>query len=195
MSEDAQTLARSLGHPFTRAIALSYAALLQQFLRDTAAAGALCEQAISLCNEHGFSYYRTWAQIVRGWCLAEQATAPDAVMQIIDGIVTLTEACARRQLPYFHSLLAEVHLKRGALDQADRSIAMGLQIAAGTGECWWQPELLRLKGAVSLASSPQDSAEARSCTRAAFDLASQHGNKSLMLRAATALAGLPASPD
>ncbi len=191
MSEDAQTLARSLGHPFTRAIALSYAALLQQFLRDTAAATALSEQAITLCNEHGFSYYRTWAQIVRGWCLADQATAPDAVTQITDGIATLTDACARRHLPYFHALLAEVHLKCGALDQADCSIAMGLQIAGSTGECWWQPELLRIRGAVNIACSPHDTAESRSCTQAAFDLASQHGNRSLMLRAGAALARLP----
>ena len=145
MSKDAVELARSFHHPFTLAIALAYAAILQQFNRDREAAATYARQAIALCAEHGFVYYRNWAEIVLGWCEAMDDPPGDGKSRIEQGIAALRAASVRRSLPYFHALLAEAHLRRQDFSAADRVIAEALDIATATGERWWLAELLRMR--------------------------------------------------
>jgi predicted ATPase len=145
MSGGAVTLARSFEHPFTLAIALAYAAILQQFNRNLDAAATSAREAIALCAEHGFVYYRTWAEIILGWCECMDDPASDGVRRIEQGIAALRTASVQRSLPYFHGLLAEVRLRRGESAAAEQAIVAALDIVAATGECWWKSELLRLR--------------------------------------------------
>lgn len=188
MSEGAVKLARSFAHPFTLTIALAYAAILRQFVRDAATAKALAEEAIDLCAEHGFLYYETWGKIVLGWCRAGESDS-GGIAQIGDGIGALQAAGVRRLLPYFHALLAEVQLQLGELPGAQHAINAGFDIVRITGECWWAPELWRLKAELSVARS-EDPVCSAQLLRTAFDLAQRFQSKSLMLRSATRLCQL-----
>ncbi|MGH8176360.1 MAG: hypothetical protein ACREV5_08880, partial [Steroidobacter sp.] len=194
MSSDALQLARSFGHPFTHAIALSYAAILQQFLRHTDAAAALAAEAIELCTEHGFNYYGAWAQIIQGWCLTQRASTPAGVALISEGIIGLQSARVRRALPYFNALLAEAHLRRGELDQMGRAIDAGLAIVRDTGECWWEPELWRLNGALCIARCEHNTYEAKLSLQKALELAERYQSKALKARAAADLDALGTQP-
>ena len=57
-TEVALALANEVSHPFSQALALSFAAMLRQFRRETRAAGESAVAAITLCDERGFSYYQ-----------------------------------------------------------------------------------------------------------------------------------------
>lgn len=157
MSQDAVALARSFEHPFTLAIALAYAAMLQQFSRQPTSATTCAREAITLCAEHGFVYYGTWAEIILGWCEGMDDPAGDGAGRIERGIEALRAASVRRSLPYFHSLLAEVRLRRAEPAAAAQEIDAALDTVAVTGECWWEPELLRTREMLSrdLIDSPR----------------------------------------
>lgn len=157
MSQDAVALARSFEHPFTLAIALAYAAMLHQFSRQPTSATTCAREAITLCAEHGFVYYGTWAEIILGWCEGMDDPAGDGAGRIERGIEALRAASVRRSLPYFHSLLAEVRLRRAEPAAAAQEIDAALDTVAVTGECWWEPELLRTREMLSrdLIDSPR----------------------------------------
>ncbi len=150
LSDDALSLSRSFGHPLTRAIALSYAAILQQFMRNVAASAELASETIALCTEHGLTYYRTWGQIIASWCEAQTPDPGDSTERIEECIGNLLTARARRCLPYFHALLAEAHLARGNYAAAATVLDAGIGIMHATGECWWAAELSRLESEVAI---------------------------------------------
>jgi DNA-binding winged helix-turn-helix (wHTH) protein/tetratricopeptide (TPR) repeat protein len=177
LSDDALALSRSFGHPLTRAIALAYAAKLHQFRRDAAACAELAAETIALCSEHGLAYYRTWGQIISAWA----SDTEDAAASIAESIRGLLAARARRSLPYFHGVLAEVHLRRGERDAARVAIDSGFEISRASGECWWVSELWRLRAAV-------DPEAAREHLQTATLLAHRYGSPPLLERAAADLA-------
>jgi DNA-binding winged helix-turn-helix (wHTH) protein/tetratricopeptide (TPR) repeat protein len=149
LSNNALALSHSFGHPLTSAIALAYAAILRQFMHNVAAAEELANQTLTLCTEHGFTYYRTWGQIVASWC---RTSAPaESAAQIAECIQSLMAARTRRALPYFYALLAETHLRAGNYKAADAAISAGLALAQTTGECWWVTELQRFERPVAIA--------------------------------------------
>ncbi|HEU4779294.1 MAG TPA: AAA family ATPase [Steroidobacteraceae bacterium] len=148
MSDSAVALARTFEHPFTLAIALAYAAILQQFNRNLEAATTSAREAIALCAEHGFVYYRTWAEIILGWCEGMDDPAGHGVSRIEQGIDALSAASVQRSLPYFHGLLAEIRLRRGESAAAERALVAALEIVAATGERWWEAELSRMREAL-----------------------------------------------
>jgi hypothetical protein len=176
LSDDALALSDSFGHPLSRAIALAYAAILHQFRRDTARCAELSAETLALCNEHGLAYYRTWGQIIGAWSV----DAEDSALTIAASIRDLVAARARRCLPYFHGVLAEVHLRRGDRDAARSAIDDGLEISRAIGECWWVSELWRLKATV-------DSAATREHLHTALMLARQYGSPPLAERATAEL--------
>ena len=59
-----------LSHPFSLAIALDYAAMLNVFRQEGKLALARAEEASAICRKHGFAYYLAWAEILAGWAIA-----------------------------------------------------------------------------------------------------------------------------
>ena len=84
--------------------------------------------------------------------------------------------------------LADAHLQAGQPDDALSTLDRATDTAAATGECHYQADLYRLRGAV-LAEIGED-AEAASWLRRAVDRAQAQQARSLELRAATRLARL-----
>ena len=80
----------------------------------------------------------------------------------------------------------------GDIDGALALFDTALEAASSTGECWYEPEVLRLKAEMLLAQSEQHAAAAERCLTAAIALAQKQEAKFLFweLRAATALAAL-----
>jgi predicted ATPase len=183
LSNDALSLSRSFGHPLTRAIALAYATILQQFMRNVAASAALAAETIALCTEHGFTYYRTWGQIIASWCQAQTADPGDATSRIEECISNLLTARARRCLPYFYALLAESHLARRDYAAATTVLDAGIEIVRATGECWWASELWRLKSVVALEQRPPDTDRARHHLQTAGEFAQRCASPPLIARA------------
>ncbi len=95
--------------------------------------------------------------------------------------------------PWFLAMLAEADKQApetglAALDEA-------LSLVDTNEECWWEAEVHRLKGALLLARSSDNQAEAETCFHQALSVAQNQQAKSLELRAATSLARLWQSQD
>jgi len=63
-------------------------------------------------------------------------------------------------LPHLAGLAAEAYLVSGNATDGLRSVEDGLRAGLRTGERFWQPELLRLKGELQIAGDPSAAPEA-----------------------------------
>jgi len=186
----AVTLAQQVAHPFSLGFALSNAAVCHQFRREGRAAQEYAEAAISLTTEQGFLYWSAFSSILRGWALAQQGQAQEGITQIHYGLTIYPVTGADLFQPYFLTLLAEAH---GTMEQPETGLTVlteALALEDKTGVRWYDPELYRLKGALLLQQSLDNSTEAEVCFHQAIAIAQSQQAKSWELRATTSLARL-----
>lgn len=88
--ERAVVLARRLGHPFSLAYALTFAALLRCRRREPQPALALAEEARSLAGRHGYGLWETGGVLAQGWALALQGRSEGEAA--IRGCIEVTRA-------------------------------------------------------------------------------------------------------
>jgi class 3 adenylate cyclase/predicted ATPase len=215
-SSTALTLARELSHPHSLALALHYAAWLHQYRREGPATQERAEELIALSSEQGFPFLGAWGTMYRGWALAQQGQAEEGMAQIRQGLAAARATGAGVGWPYWLALLAELYGKAGQVEEGLPLLAEALTMVDKTGERFYEAELYRLKGQLTLQSkvpSPQsqDSAhhnvsiaetgmvggahptresEAEGCFRKAVEIAQQQRAKSLELRAVISLSRL-----
>ncbi|MGH3795391.1 MAG: ATP-binding protein [Pseudonocardiaceae bacterium] len=169
---DAVTLARTLDHPYSLAVALAYAGITHQLrrrmseLRDTV--GELGE----LCDRYGFAYYREWALILGGWCRAD-GTGLGLARR---GIDNLKSEGAFARMPYWLSLLADMSARDNRPDAARTTLDAAIVGGHARDDLWWIPEVIRLRAAYD----DQDAAISR--LRCAARMASAHGSVALLRR-------------
>ncbi len=186
-SHEALTLARSLAHPFSLAVTLTWLSILHQCRRDAPQAQALAEEAIALSREEGFPFWLAVATLVLGWALIEQGQPEAGMVQLQQGVAACRATGARNWQPYQHYLLAEAHGKAGQVDEALLLLSEALTIAQQNGERYWEAEIHRLQGELLLSSSANRVVEAEVCFNQAIEVAREQGAKSLELRAVMSL--------
>jgi predicted ATPase len=187
---EAVTVGKQIGHPFSLGFALSEAAIVHHFRREDRAAQACADAVISLATAQGFPYWKAFGAILRGWALAQQGQAQEGIDQINQGLMTYRATGAEMLRPWLLSLLAETH---GTIGEPEAGLAVlteALALVEKTGERWYEPELYRLKGELLLQQSSDNQTEAESCFHQAITIAQSQQAKSWELRAATSLARL-----
>ncbi|MGE0823113.1 MAG: hypothetical protein AB7P18_13430 [Candidatus Binatia bacterium] len=212
-SQETRILARELAHPYSLAHTLCYAASLYQHRREGQRAHQQAEAAIALCNDQGFSYFLAMSTILQGWTLAEQGQREEGIVQIRQGIVSWRATGAELSTPYFLALLAEAYGRGGQAGEGLTVVAEALAIANKNAERFYEAELYRLKGELTLQQSKaslgqvktsQDKSEdtdtrplnsdlqgeAEACFLKAIEIAQRQQAKSLELRAAMSLVRL-----
>jgi len=195
MSQRSITLAEKLSHPFSLAYALGHAARLHQFRREEHAILQRTEAAIALSTEQGFPFFLTQGVIFHGVVLAEQRSGLEGIAQIQRGIAAFRATGAELYQPYFLALLAEADGKADQVEEALAVLAEAVAVVCKTGEGFYEAELYRLKGELTLRSQVQRlkgnvEAEAERCFWQAIKVARKQSGKSLELRATTSLARL-----
>jgi predicted ATPase len=188
-SEETMKLASELSHPFTNAITLAYATMLNQFCREIREVDRLAKATIAHTTEHGFPYYLAWAEVLRGWSRAAQGAGEEGIAEIRGGIEVLQRTAGVR-LPYYRFLLAEACGWSGRIEEGLLILADAFAEVAKTEERWWEPELHRLQGEFLRSEALNHRAEAESCFRTAIEIARRQRAKSLELRAAVSLGRL-----
>jgi predicted ATPase/class 3 adenylate cyclase len=187
--DEALVLAQELAHPYSRALALAYAVMLYQFRRDPHMVWESAETAVTLCNEHGFAYYLSWATIMQGWALTALGQGEAGMARMHDGMAAMQATGAALRRPYYLGLLATACGQAGRAEGGLNLLTEALAGAERTGEHWSLAELHRLKGELLLQSSRGD-VEAERCFRQALAIAGRQQTKALELRAAVSLARL-----
>jgi class 3 adenylate cyclase/predicted ATPase len=219
-SHEALTLARGLSRPFSLALPLGCAALFHLLRREGQLARERAEEVMTLSTEQGFPYWLACGSIVRGSALAEGGQVKEGVAQIQQGLAAYRAMGTELGRPRWLALLAAAYGKVGQTEEGLKVLAEALAHVEKNGERYYEAELYRLKGTLTLQSkvqgpkskveessesgvrspeSKEDSlvssvqsleAEAEECFQKAIAVAQRQQAKSLELRATVSLARL-----
>lgn len=143
LSNESLSMAGPGEQPYTRAVALAYAALLQQLRGDNAAMEPLAGELLGLCRRYDLAYYGQWGEILLG----SAAGGPEATARIRAGIASLRAHDALARMPYWLSLLANSLGAAGDGRAACAVLDAAVATAEQHGDAWWLPEVLRLRAA------------------------------------------------
>jgi predicted ATPase len=202
----ALTLAQEFSHPYSLVYALGHAAILHQFRQEALTVQERSEAVLALANEQGFPLWLVEETIRRGWALAEQGQGEEGIAQIHQGLAARGAVGTKAWQSYQLARLTEAYRKTGQAEEGLSTLSEALALVNRTGERFYEAELYRLKGELTLARSgvrgpasevpntqhptPSTQAEAEACFLKAIEIARKQQAKSLELRVATSLARL-----
>jgi predicted ATPase len=198
-------LAEELSHPFSAALTENFAAILHQLRGERQRSQERVETLMVLSREQGFALWVAMGMILQVWALTEQRHA--SITQVRQGLAALRTTGTGMFRPYFLALLAEVYGGVGQVEEGLTVLAEAVDIVHSSKERWYEAELYRLKGELtlqqfkiqgskfkvenSLGSSVQSlESEAEECFLKAIEVARRQQAKSWELRASTSLAQL-----
>jgi class 3 adenylate cyclase/predicted ATPase len=156
-SEAARTLAQELSHPFSVAAVRVSVAMLHQLRQDRPLTQEWAEAAITLAREQGFPVWVGFGTILQGWAQAEQGQNEKGISQIRQGLTARQAIGAGLFHSYFLALLAEAYGKAGQAEEGLATLAEALTVVDKTGERFYEAELYRLKGTLTLQEANQKS--------------------------------------
>ena len=197
--EEAIALGRSLGHPFSAAHAYHFAAGFYQWRRERQRVQELSEAAFAIDAEHGFELFLTAGALYRGWLACEDGRGEEGVAEMRQALARHRAIGAEVLVPAFLAMVAEVHEKLGQSDEGLATVAEALEVGRQSGQYYWEAELYRLRGALTLLARAEPASTAapgenpESWFLEALETARRQRAQSLELRAATSLARLWAS--
>jgi predicted ATPase len=141
-------LAQTFAHPLTLAFALFFSACLHQFRQEVKMTRNRAEEAINLCNRHGFSLWLGWTSVLMGWAMAKEGDLEAGLSQMEKGLTDSKGTGAALFRTYFLSLLVEIQIENGLVDQAQNTLHLAFAEIQNNGELFWEPELVRQKGEI-----------------------------------------------
>jgi len=189
-SEASLALARELDHPFDLAQTLFFASTVHHARQDAEATRACASAAAIIANEHGFRLIAAWSSILEGWSLVQGGRQGEG-LSLLRNALTAAAAGSGQFMTHFMAVFAEALFACSHATEALRSVGEGLRLVDRTGERFYESELYRLRGELSLhigGSTSMADAE-RDFVRACAVSREQNARR-LFLRAATSLAGI-----
>jgi class 3 adenylate cyclase/tetratricopeptide (TPR) repeat protein len=180
------THAETLKHAISVVFALRRGCVDAMLRRDVERVKILSARLLEFSTDHETFLGGPEGHLFHAWALLHEQGDQVMSERLQRSIDQLYETRTLALLPFFMAAAAELNSARG-----DRAAARSLLKRAGelvgvTGECWCQPEIMRLEAAL-LAESPADKAELLRC---ALARASEQGSRLWQLRCATDLAEL-----
>jgi len=149
--QEALNLGHELAHAHSLVLARCWAAWLQQLCqRYEHILREQTETAITIAAEQGLSFYSGILASIHGWALAKQGNTKEGLAQIDQGIASYRANVGEHIVPYFLALLAETQSNAGRKQEAALSLNEALALAEKNGEHFFDAELHRLKGELTL---------------------------------------------
>ncbi len=149
-SEAARTLAQERSYPFSLTGAQVFAALLHQLRQERLLTQEWAEAGIILAREHGFPVWLGQGVVLQGWALAGQGQLEEGMSQMRQGLATRQAVGTGMLHSYFLALLAEAYGKAGQAEEGLAALAEALTMVDTSGERFYEAELYRLKGQMTL---------------------------------------------
>src|SRR5262249_53921204 len=138
-------------------LALLYAGMLHQFRQEGQATQGRVEAVMTLCSEEGFPYLSARATVLRGWALATQGETEEGIVHIRQGMTALRTIGVEHAQSHFFTLLAEAYGKGEQTKEGLTVLAEALDFVSQTAERFYEAEVYRLKGTLTLQSQVQGS--------------------------------------
>jgi len=193
----ALALAEKLAHPFTMAVAASFAAIHHQNRRDRQSALAYAERTHNLAVEYRFHHYALESTILRGWASVDPKNGLSAVNSSTKELIgAMGKALSQRRgqganvaTTYLLALQAEAQAAIGNIDEALATLQDAVVTMNQHGERMWAPEVHRLMGEICRTRGDFENMDrAEECLLRAIDIARSQGSLTLELRATVCLA-------
>jgi class 3 adenylate cyclase/predicted ATPase len=158
--------------------------------REFSDAAQSAEAAITISTRQKLSFLEGWARTLRGLAKSAVNEGGGDIEEYRMGCKIMVDAGAR----FFASAIlasgAEANLRAGQADAANSALDIAFMVKEETGERFWDAEMQRLRGEVSLVVNERNEAEAEQQFQAALQIAQSKETKSFELRAAMSLARL-----
>jgi predicted ATPase len=183
------TLSKKLGNPHSSAFGLLFISFTCQLRRDPLATQKTADELIRLSTEHAI-HLLTLGQVLKGWAMAQQTPDVKNIELIKTGMGTWWEAGAEIIVPYCLGLLAETYRTLGQIEDARASVTEALSLVEKNKQRWFEAELHRLQGELTLEQDNKQQTEAAKCFNRSLQVAREQQAKSLELRAALSLSRL-----
>ena len=139
LARDGLAWAKKLKHIPSIGIALLYLAIVHHLNGDKDGTAKRSGELLELAEQYGLPAYEGYGLLIHAWATDNASLAEPVFDQ-------LTQLGCRTCLPYFGSMLADIHMRDGhydkALQRVEESIAMGEEII----EFYFAAELYRQKG-------------------------------------------------
>jgi DNA-binding winged helix-turn-helix (wHTH) protein/tetratricopeptide (TPR) repeat protein len=189
-SDEAIAHARELGHPFTLALALVFAAFVHQARRDVDGAFRRAVEAGAISREHGFVLMHGWADVIEGWAAAERGEGERGIALMRAGIDRSGSKGSSLFLPQMLGVLGQTELTCERVGEARATLQRALTQVARTGDQVSLADLHGLAGDLCLADGTDraNRLRAEDHFRAGLERARSQGARLLELRAAVKLA-------
>jgi predicted ATPase len=168
---------------------------LHQWRREHQVVQVLENEALAHDTEHGFALLLTTGLIQRGWLLAEGGQSEAGLAQMREGLARHREIGAADLVPAALALVAEVLRKLGRPAEGLSAVTEALMVAQQSGQHYWEAELHRLAGVLTLQAGSPATGDAESSFLRALEIARRQRAKSLELRAAASLSRLWADKE
>ena len=154
-------LAERLNHPFSLGEALGFLAVSHYFRGELADGLQAAERAVEVCESGGFAVWLAHAKVMQGRLMAGLGQPEAGLAAMAQGHAMWAATGAVVTLPFYLALQAEALALAGQTAPAQARVDQALALIDRHGERYYQPELLRLKGALLLqAGGPADEAQA-----------------------------------
>jgi predicted ATPase len=150
---------------------------------------ALADELVALAAEKGTPFWKTIGIMFRGCASALVGRAADAVQAITAGLFAYRSMGSTLLVPFYTSCLARAHANLGQFDDARRCIGEALTTIETTGERWFEADVNRMAGEITLLSGDGDT-KAQTYFEHALAIARAQQAKSWELRAAMSMARL-----
>jgi adenylate cyclase len=188
------TLAQELAHPHSLAWILNFSAVVDRWRRELQTARERAEAAVTLSDEVGVMILGAFGTITQSAAVVGLGHHETQVRQAGDA-VAIVLGSQEAWMPYYLATMSEIQYGAGQATEALNRLDEGLEMSTRRGERFYEAELHRLKGEMTLQSAGEQPVAAvqqgaETCYEKALEIAREQSAKSLELRAATSLARL-----
>ena len=189
-AEQALSNARDTGHAVTLMYALQAVSMTHFCCGNYTTASAQADELVALAGEKGSPLWKAFGVARQGWLAAMTGKAAEAVQIIASAIGTTRSTGATLWTPLHLSYLARAFAVLDKFDDAWRCVGEAMTTMATTKETWWEAEVNRVAGEISLMSPEPNATKAQIHLESALAIARQQHAKSWELLAAMSMARL-----
>jgi predicted ATPase len=133
-------------------------------------------RASALPEWGNFQLLLAWSSAFEGWAAVVAGEHEQGLARIAHAIAEARTMGSDQFLSHVAGVAAEAYLISGNVSAGLESVADGLRVAARTGERFWEPEPLRVRGELLILQDPQcATGEAKQTFRKAIEHARRQG--------------------
>jgi class 3 adenylate cyclase/predicted ATPase len=182
--------ARQIGQAATLMFILQWACLTEILCGNYAPADALAGRLVAVSDQKGSPFWKAIGVIMQGCVLALTGRAVDALPVMSSGLTAYRSMGSTLLLPFYSSCFARAYADIGQFEDAWRCISEATTAVETAKEKWFEAEVHRIAGEITLKSPEPDAAKGQACFERALAVSRAQQAKSWELRAAMSMARL-----